>query len=265
MIKKTVFSVIAIILLSSCDLPWEPGPQPRDIVKTEFSPALNIFGIIRANDPDSSKISYVHVAKTYTIKEAADPTFSSVIDYALVTIYRIENGNTVDSINFYFKEDSIYGKRYINYKFKPVPGEEYQLKIRSDEFPILTGETRVPEPATIDTATIYLSESVISFRLIQDPSIFLYDIYLITEQGYVSTRVFPSDSLYQNIVMDISRIGSEKFSIEIFGYDLNLASYLTQTVVIKPQSYHETYSSVINGFGCFGAVSVSTYQLFKLK
>ena len=42
----------------------------------------------------------------------------------------------------------------------------------------------------------------------------------------------------------------------IYAYDLQLSEYITYNVSIKPNTYRSDYSTVDNGFGCFGSLNV---------
>ena len=42
----------------------------------------------------------------------------------------------------------------------------------------------------------------------------------------------------------------------IYAYDLQLSEYMTYNVSIKPNTYRSDYSTVDNGFGCFGSLNV---------
>ena len=42
----------------------------------------------------------------------------------------------------------------------------------------------------------------------------------------------------------------------IYAYDLQLSEYMTYNVSIKPNTYRSDYSTVDNGFGCFGSLNI---------
>ena len=42
----------------------------------------------------------------------------------------------------------------------------------------------------------------------------------------------------------------------IYQYDLNLSTYLTANLSIKPNIYQTDFSTVTDGYGCFGSLNV---------
>ena len=42
----------------------------------------------------------------------------------------------------------------------------------------------------------------------------------------------------------------------IYAYDIKLSEYITYNIIIKPQTYQSNYSTVNNGFGCFGSMNL---------
>ena len=60
----------------------------------------------------------------------------------------------------------------------------------------------------------------------------------------------------RSVRFDLSTAKGQPLLLEIYGYDANLAEYLTAATTIKYQTYLETVTTVTGGYGVFGSVSV---------
>ncbi len=81
----------------------------------------------------------------------------------------------------------------------------------------------------------------------------LYDVYLIIGQKAYTDRIQRPEA--GDIVVTITSSESAGLLI-IYAYDLQLSEYITYNVSIKPNTYRSAYSTVDNGFGCFGSLNV---------
>lgn len=248
------------LLISACDLPTDPGPMPTDIIDTDFKPGLNILGVLRLDGITGT--SFIRVERAYHIEETDtmewDAYFSPVVSNAEVIV---QGATNKISYIFSFVDDSIRGDIYTNDNFSPLEGEQYSLTINSPELPELTATTSIPVKPSIDSTTLVVSDHSVSFDLLSTTDTDIYDVFL----------VFPNDTLHQRIVNNNDERISTHFSfssvlgqamwVEIYGFDANLAEYLTFTITIKPQIYQETVTTVTGGYGCFGAVSKTTIHL----
>jgi len=245
--------VIFAVLLAACSLPTDPGPMPKDIIDTEFEPSYNVLGILR-NDGEAGT-SFFRVERIYKIEEALDE-FTPVIDGVDVSI--VEN-TTTDKVEFTGYEDSLKGKIYANPTFLPEGGKEYNLSITSGDFPDVSGDVIVPMQAFLDSSSVEISWNSVEFALNEAETISLYDVYLIGESGSVSVRQYPATTGSTLITVSLPVSMGTPQQIEIYGYDRNMAEYVTAPITIKPQTYRETVTSVTGGYGVFGAVSVMRY------
>ncbi len=234
----------------SCDLPTDPGPMPVDIIHTEFEPGHNILGVLRLDDNPGS--SFIRVERAYKTEEITED-FASVVNNANVTII------AEDTSTFTFISDTTRGDIYTDSSFVPVEGVKYVLTVSSPDLPELTATTQVPNYPTIDEY-IHTPQQSVSVTILSSPSIDLYDVYLISDIDEIQVRIV-NESENISISFDLSELSGDPSTIEIYGYEKNLSEYLQSSITIKPQSYHETVTTVSNGYGCFGAVSKTTIHL----
>lgn len=247
---KKVQLILIIILFCGCDLPTDPGPMPTTIIETPFRPGLNVFGVLR--DDTSSHYSYIAVDRAYEIEEAYEDQSDSWLDTALVTV-------TCDTNvwNFNFSEASPYGPVYLNDDFIPVAGQRYDLLVEHPGLPDLKAQTIFPFPPAVTRDSISIAKGDIKIIAPADENIVMYDVYVYSEDHYTSRRIVSNRSR-QVAVIPLAELSGSLQTVRIYGYEENLASYLTNQMSIKPNTYNELVITVTNGYGCFGGVSVKS-------
>lgn len=236
------------LFICGCDLPTEPGPQPTIIIETEFIPGHNILGILRMDEIPGS--SFIRVERAYKTTEITED-FSAVIDNALVTVSWMDTSAVFE----YSPDDEVY----LNENFVPQIGIEYSLSILSESLPTLTAKTSILEDMA-DEPSVSINNNQISVLITPSPSIELYDVYLVSDFDRIYHRI-SGDSNQLELSIDLGGLNGNPKTVEIYGYDANLSEYLQTSITIKPQSYHETVTTVENGYGCFGAVKVIEVDL----
>ena len=50
--------------------------------------------------------------------------------------------------------------------------------------------------------------------------------------------------------------------VKIIAYDYHLSEYITYNVNIKPNTYRDDYSTVENGYGCFGSLNITEQEIY---
>ena len=245
---------LGVLVISSCYLPTDPGPQPHQIVETHFKPGFNVLGVLR-NDGNAGS-SFLHVERVYKIQEATDD-FVPTIDDAQVQIQRLSDSRVT---GFGFTEDSLRGKIYTDSTFVPWAGERYQLKVSGEDFPDVTGEVTIPPAPRIDSSSVMVNNHLLSFQTMFQPEIRLYEAYLICQNATYHLRQRSESTGPTTIAFDLTSGSGVPQSLIIYGYEKNLTEYLTAPITIKPQTYRELVTTVSGGYGVFGAVSVVQYQ-----
>ena len=246
-------------LVSQCDLPTDPGPQPSTIIETQFEPGMNILGILRGDGTPGSSFIYVERAFVYSELDSLelDESFIPLIDDATVELRLLRDGTLY---NFYFEVDSIRGAIYQNPTFSPQPGEAYGITIYHDELPTLTDTTVVPFTPVILSASPPGDNEAVSLVLQSAADIYMYDVYFMTGEDTTRQRIVNPGT--GPIELTHQLVGSiDSLTIQLAGYDANLTEYLTATVPIKPQTYNETIRTVTGGYGVLGAVSLTVQTI----
>lgn len=251
--NELIIRTLLVLLFASCSLPTDPGPQPNTIIDTQFEPGYNILGILRSDG--NAGDSFLRVERVFKEQELTNE-FSPVMKNVSVEITRRENSARY---TFHQSQDSIRGIIYTNPDFQSQPGDEYSLTITGDSLPEVNGTTKIPERPAIDSASVEVTSGSVRFVLLPDSSIHLYDVYLFCENAPVSRRIRPVSREASAIRFDLTNATGEPIFMQVYGYEKNLARYLTAPVSIKPQTYRETVTTVSGGYGVFGAVSVSEY------
>ena len=132
----------------------------------------------------------------------------------------------------------------------------YSISCFKQDFPELTSSTTVPLVPQIIEDSIHRKNNSLTFQIIRDPLVALYDIYLFTNSTSYTERIRRPES--GNIFVEIDLVPNESAEgfLIIYAYDLQLSEYITYNVSIKPNTYRSDYSTVDNGFGCFGSLNI---------
>jgi hypothetical protein len=256
---KTRFQIAGIllaILAVSCHLPHEPGPQPRDIIDVDSELAMNVLGVLRADGQPGS--SFFHLERIYHLSELDDvdmnEEWSSNIEDGLI---RVKGAQDPTVYIFAYKEDTLRGRIYTHEDFVAIPGEQYMLTIEHPDYPTLRDTTEVPAVPTLDPDSVIIWNEMVYFQLRSTAETYMYDMYLLSSEDSLHYRIINEEATSLPIAFQSSAPTGEQLQIHIYGYDVNLADYLTSPMAIKPQTYHETFTSVTGGYGVFGSVSVA--------
>ena len=114
----------------------------------------------------------------------------------------------------------------------------------------------LPLRTVIVDDAIQVNPNNISFSIIRDSLAALYDIYLIIGQKAYTDRIQRPEAGDIAVTIDIKQSGESAGLLIIYGYDLQLSEYITYNVIIKTNTYRSDYSTVDNGFGCFGSLNI---------
>ncbi len=245
------------LMLISCDLPHQPGPMPTTIVETEFEPGLNILGVLRADDLSGS--SFININRALTTEEIYSDSienFSPPVDFV-----RVVSAETGVEYLFIAEDDSTDSGNYRDSSMTVRAGEGYDLEIMAPGFPTLTGTTIIPEKVALNANTLSLTGSSIAFQFQHHASAFQYKLYLIFAESTAEKVVKPSNG----DIIDVDWNYDPGMGIPLFlmiaALDENLTRYGNSPISFIPNTYHPDGSTVSGGYGCFGSVALSVYQL----
>jgi hypothetical protein len=123
--------------------------------------------------------------------------------------------------------------------------------------PVLTAETVFPNQPVIVNDSVSVANNKVQFSLNADTTAFLYDVYLFigTDQTYQRVLRAKTGSTTIELNADIPVVAGAK--LLIYAYDKNLSEYLTAAnLFYKPNTYRPPFSTVENGYGCFGSMNL---------
>jgi hypothetical protein len=137
--------------------------------------------------------------------------------------------------------------------FYPIEGHTYGISCIKQGYPELTSKTTVPK---IVDDVIQVNANNISFSIMRDSLAALYDVYLIIVQKAHADRIQRPEAGDIAVAIAIEPSNESTGLLIIYAYDLQLSEYITYNVIIKTNTYRSDYSTVDNGFGCFGSLNV---------
>ncbi|MBN2010935.1 DUF4249 family protein [candidate division KSB1 bacterium] len=258
-IALLLFPLIFLLTTACENSITSPGPQPYFLDNSKHTPMLNVFGVLRPDSLNGFPMSYIHLEQAYPVTPYPD---SVEVSDATITIYSFDKAS-IDSIQLLYTDfnDAFSSKEY-RHPHMPCHAEHsYSLECKRIGFPTLSGSTTVPMVPRIIDGSIHLNEDGVDFTLAFDPLAGLYDIYLFTESASWSIRVPRPDHGDIRVHIPTSGVVVSQGVLRIYAYDLNLSEYITFNVSVKPNTYSSDYSTVENGFGCFGSLNVAEVMI----
>ena len=241
--------ILLVIFWSGCDLPWEPGPMPTELIETEFEKGLNVFGLLR--DDGISGSSFIRVERAIEVDEFND-TMSVDIRNADVTI--MHNASSA-AYSFHFEEDTSRGNLFFNPYFTPVEGETYTLTVKAESFPTIFASATIPQRPGIQNSSF--SEKSFNFDLIMTEDTGMYEVYLFLEGGgAIYEKVINDGNQKKKLFLKIPDSYGSPYLLNIYGYDPKLTEYTNAAVTLRWNTYQEMVTTVEGGYGTFGAVTV---------
>lgn len=248
-----------VCVFLSCDLPWQPGPQPNYIDKIAYQDQFNVLGVLRPGYNSIAPLSYVHLETTYDFFDSPD---STKIGDAQVSLFCYNDSSIIDTLNLIFTNyNGIFDtKEYRTLDIDTVDsilaGKTYSISCKKLGYPELTSETTIPTIPVIVNDNINIQSGKIVFDILRDEGVKVYDIYLNYNNYEIVHRELQPDYGNTNVEINFSAGSTGTGKLTIYAYDLKLSEYMTYNVIIKPQTYQDRYSTVDNGFGCFGSLNI---------
>jgi hypothetical protein len=252
----TILLLFSTVFFNTCEnFITGYGPQPRYLENLSFKPMLNILGVLRPDTLEGLPQSFVHLEKSYPFNEFPD---STIITDAQVTLYQYEGTTIVDSIRLTYSnyQPFFQTSEYRDSTFFPEGGVIYGISCIREGFPILKGLTCVPLIPVINDNSIQIAAEQLSFTIKRDSQVALYDIFFLVGDRTYQTRIRRPETGDTEVVLDLDQPLAGDGELIIYGYDLNLSEYITYNISIKPNTYHSPYSTVKDGYGCFGSLNV---------
>jgi len=258
---KTIFIlIIGSILVSALGCKeYIYGPQPNIINENEFIPKLNIFGVLRPDSLYGKPASMIRVDKTTAVDSVNSDTL--LITDARVTIYEMDSNNyPLDSFRFEYTDyDSTYMRNDyrppVDRDFMPKTNTTYKIVCEKEGYEKVTGYTTMPEePNLIDG--IKMNKRELHFQIKRDEKAELYEFYLLKGRKSHYDKKLKPDTGNIKVTIKVPPNFTKPFDLKIYAYDNNLSEYNTYSLYYKPNTYQPPYSTVENGYGCFGSMNI---------
>jgi hypothetical protein len=235
------------------------GSQPTFEDGHQFVAGINIFGVIRPDSANGQSMNLINIEKVIPAVSNTDDS-TTLIDFN-ATIYKINNKIVIDSLCFIYKyPDTTFTHQPAD--FKPLPGNHFKIICQSPGLPVLTAETVIPNQPIIVNDSIYTVNNKIQFSIIADTTAYLYDIYLFAGSNQYYQRILRAKIGNTSVEIDANISIDTNNKLLIYAYDKNLSEYFTApNLFIKPNTYRPPFSTVQNGYGCFGSLNLLSKKL----
>lgn len=257
-----VITLSLLMVAGACSLPTEAGPQPSDIVETEFEPGMNVFGIVRADSVAGS--SFIHIERAYHLEEAYELVDIGIAD-AVVTIRGLSDTTTY--IFTLIEGDSLNWSQYYNNDFIPAPEETYYLTAVSPNLPTVEGITIVPPSPILGPDGITVTDGSLTLHLEKYEDVGLYDLYLTLQNkndqeiiAQIPARIMVGVTEEVRYTFTFTS-EMEPILVEVYAFDAKMTEYLTTPISIRQQTYQNLPRLVDNGYGVFGSVSYGKFDV----
>jgi len=238
-----------------------PGPQPSYIdEKIEHEPRFSVFGVLRPDSTDMGlALSFIKLESSFPMDDYPD---SNLVTDASVLLFRMQDGVAVDSYQFEYTDMGGFADTLFRHSgFFPKGGESYQLVCEKTGYPDLEAETFVPRPPMLVSGSLAVSSGQVRFEVLRAEDAGLYEAVLLGEGYYQSERFTRPETGNIPISITLAESGGTPSLLLLYAYDMNLANYLSANISIKPNIYQSDFSTVENGYGCFGSLNLARYDL----
>ncbi len=246
--------ILTIIFIFGCNN-WDltaPGPQPIKLENTEHQPKLNVLGILRPDSTNGISLSFVHVELSFPINDYPD---SAIIPDANVKILKLERNSAVDSSNFIYSDFGVFPyKEYRSRFFSPTIGT-YRLVCQKEGFPIVKAQAMMVDMPQVEEGSFQVQDNTLSLNIIRDEQVGLYEVVLQRNSWMARERFLRPKQGNISVEFSLNNIPKGECVLKIFAFDNNLSEYFTANLSSKPNIYQKDFSTVENGYGCFGTMN----------
>lgn len=223
--------------------------QPKNI-DAEFTPGLNIFGMLKAG-PSLDTLN--HIFEVQLMQHVTDTDALKIIYDANIKLTRLRANLPPMEYDLYSLENGDYTNPFLN----PQAGDIWNYTCVYDTF-LITSQTRIPNEPQIDPNSVKFSDGNIQLTLLPDTSAFMYDVYFIYLQDVSFKRIIPQAGTSTEVTLPLNS-NNKGLSGDLFvvAYDANYEKYVTTSnTFFKPNAFRPRFSTVDGGYGCFGSAHI---------
>ena len=246
-LKQAFYITIVLLTLMGCEeiaefyvgMPF----QPKNI-NSEYSPGLNVFGILKAGPSYDTLNHFFEVQQLLRLSDTA----SMEINEAEIILEQITGPDSL----CIFTLSNYNAGRYTSSDLNPDFGEQWNYVCMYDTF-IITSSTRIPDQPVLQDGSLAATEQSIAFTLQPDTTAFLYEVYYFNESDFAFERILPARDEPTYVDLSIRFFDPEgNNQLFVFAYDKNYEKYIsTSNIFYKPNAYRPRYTTVEGGYGCF--------------
>ncbi len=252
--------VFALSVLRCTDYFTGPGPQPHYINgQVTHEVRFNVFGVLRPDTVETGlPVSFIQLETSFPMNDYPDSNDAADADVFLIST----TDTQADTLQFTYSDLGVFQDTVFRRPdFFPIAGRTYGLVCHKDGYTTLTAETLIPDRPEIIPNSLHISSGKVEFTIRRDEMAGLYEAVLIGAAGNQIERFLPPKSGDTKMSIQISGDSGAPTALIVYAYDLNLAVYLTANISIKPNVYQSDFSTVENGYGCFGSLNVRKIPL----
>ena len=181
---------------------------------------------------------------------------STIIVDALVQVVKVSSSMNPDTSLCSYSNWGIFSTwEYRNITFFPEAGS-YELICSKEGYPLLTARATMPAIPIIQGGAVQQQGSVLSFSILRDEEVGMYEVTLHSDSWFFSNRLLRPASGDVQVSIPLDGVPAGTYHLTVYAFDLNLSEYLTVNLSIKPNIYQRDFSTVENGYGCFGALNI---------
>ncbi|MBN2273593.1 MAG: hypothetical protein JXR41_05670 [Bacteroidales bacterium] len=259
---KLLVTVLVLVWLTGCKdvvdfylgVPLQPAFD-----EDSFVPGLNIFGIIR---PDATGVYNNSFIQFQKVIPAVGYTDSLDVGTVIVKVEKDNDG--ISPVDFLLTDHhGVFSEEVYrpDTPFSPKAGDIFMVECVYPELPVLCATTLVPNPPVLLLNTLTESNRSLSFEIQVDTTIHMIDIYVYAGGLPAGFRRLPGEQDANTSVLFTDLPGAVD-SMDIYSYDENMALYyMTANTSLNFNKYRESFSTVENGYGVFGALNHARFYL----
>jgi len=119
----------------------------------------------------------------------------------------------------------------------------------------------MPDVPQMEEGSFQVIENLLSFKIVRDENAGLYEVVLQEDAWMVRDRFLRPNQGNINVEFSIAGVPKGGCLLKIYAFDKNLSEYFTANLSSKPNVYQKEFSTVENGYGCFGALNIFVAEI----
>jgi hypothetical protein len=230
--------------------------QKPELFEQEPLHGLNVYGILKTGPGFDTLNHFFEVQQMLPIGGMYD---SLVVTDAHIDLIRTSTENEQQHYQLQHLADG----RYSGTDLIIAPGDVWTFYCKADTFEV-TATSRIPKLPELEDEPVAGEDGILRFAIAADTTAFLHQVYVLNgDQFYTEKKVAPGN-ISNAFSIQLNQPLNETLYLYVFAYDENLERYQsTSNTFFKPNAYRPPFSTVDGGYGTFGAVSSSRFEVSR--